>query len=211
MSPLLPSRSGLRQRGFTLLETVVTLVVVSMLVAMLMQALSHALSLRSRMARVQAEARLDFLQEAWFRETVASTQADLDDAMGGMEGTREELAYATPMPLVANGMSRVRWWLQREGGATALHYSDPDAPDLTIVRGPLEDASFAYLDHEGRWHDQWKPAPEDRQRLPKLVRFQARTAKGELFWLVPLLADPIPLDMMRPDEFLGGSGKADGI
>lgn len=207
----MPIRCRGSQRGFTLLETVVTLVIVSMLVAMLMQALSHALSLRTRMARVQAEARIDFLQEAWFRETVASTQADLDDAMGSMQGTREELAYATPMPLVANGMSRVRWWLLSEGGTTSLHYSDPDAPDLTIVRGPLEDASFAYLDHEGRWHDQWNPAPEDRQRLPKLVRFQARTSKGQLYWLVPLLADPIPLDMMRPDEFLGGSGNANGI
>ena len=63
-----PSRpGGRRQRGFTLLETVVTLVVVSMLVAMLMQALNQALSLRTRMLRVQAEARTAFLQEAWFR------------------------------------------------------------------------------------------------------------------------------------------------
>ena len=209
MSAFLAHRSPGRQSGFTLLETVVTLVVVSMLVAMLMQALSQALSLRTRIARVQAEARTDLLQEAWFREAVATAQADLEDAMGNMQGTSTELAYATPRPLVANGMSRVRWWLQREGGGVELHYADPDTPDLTIVRGPLQEASFAYLDHEGQWHPQWNPAPDDRQRLPKLVRFQARTSKGELFWLVPLLADPIPLDMMRPDQFMGGSG--DGI
>ena len=42
-APRSPSRpGGRRQRGFTLLETVVTLVVVSMLVAMLMQALNQA-------------------------------------------------------------------------------------------------------------------------------------------------------------------------
>jgi len=205
VSAFLPRRSTRRQGGFTLLETVVTLVVVSMLVAMLMQALSHALSLRTRIARVQAEARTDFLQEAWFREAVSTAQADLEDAMGGMRGSRTELAYATPMPLVANGMSRVRWWLQSEGRGMALHYSDPDTPDLVMVRGPLQEASFAYLDHEGQWHEQWNPAPDDRQRLPKLVRFQARTGKGELFWLVPLLADPIPEEMMRPDQLMGGN------
>ena len=97
----------------------------------------------------------------------------------------------------------------REGNGLALHYSDPATPDLTIVRGPLQEASFAYLDHEGQWHEQWNPAPDDRQRLPRLVRFQASTGKGELFWLVPLLADPIPLDMMRPDQFMSGGG--DGI
>ena len=52
MNRLLSPARKRRQRGFTLLETVVTLVVVSMLVAMLMQALSHALSLRTRIARV---------------------------------------------------------------------------------------------------------------------------------------------------------------
>ena len=209
MSAFFPRRSGSRQHGFTLLEMVVTLVVVSMLVAMLMQALSHALSLRTRIARVQAEARTDLLQEAWFRETVATAQADLEDAMGNMQGTRTELAYATPMPLVATGMSRVRWWLQAEGGSMALHYTDPGTPDLVIVRGPLQEASFAYMDHEGQWHEQWSPAPDARRRLPRLVRFQARTGKGELLWLVPLLAEPIPLDMMRPDQFMDGGG--DGI
>lgn len=204
-----PRRAGRRQRGFTLLETVVTLVVVSMLVAMLMQALNQALSLRTRMLRVQAEARTAFLQEAWFRETVAAAQADLDDAMGGMEGTPDSLAYATPMPLVAGGMSRVRWWLQSEGGGVSLHYSDPDTADLVLVRGPLRGASFAYLDYEGTWHDSWAPAPEDRERLPRLVRFEAETSKGRLYWLVPLLSDPIPMEMMRPDLFLDGRG--DGI
>ena len=130
--------------------------------------------------------------------------------MGGMEGGPDQLSYATPMPLVANGMSRVRWWLVREGGGTSLHYSDPAAPDLVLVRGPLREASFAYLDHEGNWHDSWEPAPEDRQRLPKLVRFEAETSKGRLYWLVPLLSDPIPMDMMRPDLFLDGRTR-DGI
>ena len=194
--------------GFTLLETVLTLVIVSLLVATLMQALSHALNLRTRILRVQSESRIDLLQEAWFRETVAAAQADLDDAMGGMIGSREELAYATPMPLVAGGMSRVRWWLQRDGAGLSLHYADPDTTDMVVVAGPLEDASFAYLDHQGQWHDAWQPADDAAERLPRLVRFQARTGKGELYWLVPLLSDPIPRDMMRPDQVMGGG---DGI
>lgn len=191
-----------RAGGFTLLEMVVTLVIVSMLVAILMQALSHSLNLRTRLLRLQGEARTDLLQEAWFRETVSAAQADLDDASGGMEGKPDELAYATPMPLVAAGMSRVRWWLATDGAATSLHYSDPGAPDLVLVSGPLRDASFAYLDHAGQWHDTWKPGPEDPERLPRLVRFEATTAKGKLYWLVPLLADPMPMDLMRPDEFM---------
>lgn len=190
--------------GFTLLETVVTLVIVSLLVATLMQALSHALNLRTRILRVQQESRVALLQEAWFRETIAAAQADLDDAAGNMEGSRQALAYATPLPLVDSGMSRVRWWLQDDGAGLSLHYSDPAAADMVVVGGPLQDASFSYLDHDGQWRDAWAPAPGEAERLPRLVRFQARTSTGRIDWVVPLLSDPIPLDMMRLDEVMGG-------
>lgn len=189
--------------GFTLLEAVVTLVIVSLLVATLMQALSHALNLRTRLLRVQAEARAEMLQEAWFRETVGAAQDDLDDAMGSMDGDAESLAYASMMPLVAPGMSRVRWWLHDDGTGLSLHYSDAAAPDVVVVRGPLQAGSFAYLDHAGAWHDEWKPEADAAERLPRLVRFEAQTARGRRYWLVPLLADPIPRDLMRPDEVLG--------
>ena len=193
-------------KGFTLLETVVTLVIVSLLVATLMQALGHALNLRTRLLRVQGEARVELLQEAWFRETVGAAQADLDDAMGGMEGSRDSLAYASSMPLASPGMSRVRWWLQDDGKGAALHYSDADASDLVVVAGPLKAASFAYLDHAGAWHDEWEPAPEDTERLPRLVRLEAQTIKGQLYWLVPLLADPMPQELLRPDQLMRSGG-----
>lgn len=193
-------------RGFTLLETVVTLVIVSLLVATLMQALGHALNLRTRLLRVQGESRTELLQEAWFRETVGAAQADLDDAMGGMQGGRDSLAYASSMPLASPGASRVRWWLQDDGKGTALHYSDADASDLVVVPGPLKAATFAYLDRAGSWHDEWKPASDDTERLPRLVRFDAQTSKGRLYWLVPLLADPIPQELMRPDQLMGEGG-----
>lgn len=194
-----------RSGGFTLLETVVTLVIVSLLVATLMQALSQALGLRTRLLRLQEEARRDFLHEAWFRDTVAAAQADVAEGLGAMEGTRQSLSYPTPVPLVAQGMSRVRWWLEPVAGGVSLHYGDPETQDLVLVHGPLQEASFAYLDHQGAWHDEWSPAADSPERLPRLVRFQAQTAKGQLFWLVPLLSDPIPLELMHPD------GLGDGL
>ncbi|TDK29977.1 prepilin-type N-terminal cleavage/methylation domain-containing protein [Luteimonas terrae] len=189
-----------RMRGFTLLEAVVTLVVVSLLVAILMQSLSHALSLRTRLLRVQAEARTDFLQEAWFREAVGAAQADFDNALGNLEGRVDQLEYATPVPLVAQGMSRARWWISGRGDAQSLHYADSAVADMVIVAGPLRDARFAYLGLDGLWRESWTPAPDDPERLPKLVRFEAVTDRGVLYWLVPLLADPIPPSQLRTDE-----------
>lgn len=198
--PRIPMRGRHAAAGFTLLEAIVTLVVVSLLVAVLMQALSHALNLRTRLLRVQAEARTDFLQEAWFRDAVGGAQADFDNALGAMDGSAESLSYATPVPLVAQGMSRARWWLAGRSGEASLRYADSAVEDLVIVQGPLRDASFAYLSRDGEWHDTWRPDADDPERLPRLVRFEATTPRGRLYWLVPLLADPIPKETLRTDE-----------
>jgi len=199
-----------RERGFTLLETVVTLVIVSLLVTMLMQALNHALGLRTRLLRVQQDSRAAMLQEAWFRESVAAAQDDLDDAMGAMEGDARSLAFASMMPLASPGMARVQWWLDGDADGVALHYTDAGSGDITIVPGPLQDGAFAYMDHAGAWHDEWEPGPEAEERLPRLVRFEAETAKGRLYWLVPLLADPIARERLRPDRMLG-NGAGNGL
>lgn len=193
-TPLHSRRGSL---GFTLLEAIVTLVVVSLLVTILMQALSHSLSLRARLLRFQGESRIAVLQEAWFRETIAGAQTDSVDGMGQVQGTGDSLSYATPAPLVARGMSRVRWWVESGPEGESLHYSDPATKDLVVVAGPLRDASFSYLNHEGEWQEEWKPEPEDIDVLPQLVRFEAMTTKGSLFWLVPLIADPLPPESMR--------------
>lgn len=193
-----------RARGFTLLETVVTLVIVSMLIALLMQALSQSLSLRTRVLRLQGEARTDLLSEAWFRESVSGAQADLDDALGAMEGGPEALSYATATPLVARGLARVTWRIERDGDGTSLRYSDAQA-DLVIVAGPLRDASFSYLAPDGSWQREWKTVPGDARRLPELVRFEALTPRGQLYWMVPLLSESLPPENLRLE------GVGDGI
>src|SRR5690606_32986867 len=123
-------------------------------------ALNHALGLRTRLLRVQQDSRAATLQEARFRESVAAAQGDLDDAMGAMEGDARSLAFASMMPLASPGMARVQWWLDGDADGVALHYTDAGSGDITIVPGPLQDGAFAYMDHAGAWHDEWKPGPE---------------------------------------------------
>lgn len=190
--------------GFSLLEAIVTLVIVSLLVTVLMQALGHSLNLRARLLRFQGEARIAALQEAWFRETIAGAQTD-EGGLGIVEGTEQTLAYATPAPLVANGMSRVFWRIESDARGSSLHYADPATKDMVVIAGPLRNAAFAYLDHEGNWQREWKPEPEAAEPLPRLIRFEASTTKGSLYWLVPLIADPIPANSMRLDMVDSGT------
>lgn len=197
-------RSPRTVSGFTLLEALVTLVIVALIVTLLMQALAQSLNMRGLLLRHQRQAITAALQEQWFRDTVATALPDLSDALGHMAGTANELALITPHALGGGDLQRVRWWLQPVSGGVALHYADNTWPDLTVVEGPLQDASFAYLDAAGAWHDEWAPPADSEEILPRLVRLQGSTATGDLYWLVAVVADPRPPRFLRPDDPASG-------
>lgn len=202
--------------GFTLLETIVTLVVVSMIVVVLMQALQQALGLRTRLLRHEREVRSEVLQEQWFRDSIAAAMADLPDGLGVMEGGADAVSLVSAAPLSGPGLVKVRWSLRPVAGGVALEYAEAAATPMTVLPGPLVAASFDYLDAEGQWLKEWKvpeaspPAAganemvpaEVPDQMPRMVRLRATTATGEaLLWLVPLAAEPRPPRILRPEEF----------
>ncbi len=214
------------QAGFTLLEAVVTLVVVSMLMALLMQALSQSLGLRTRLLRLYGESRQMLLQEAWFRENIATAQPPSTGTGDVFEGAADSVSFISAVPLVTGGSGRVRWWLARdESGGMSLNYSDSAVKQLVIVKGPLRDAGFSYASTDEQWIQQWHGEVPDVARapsfdaqlapadspppppiLPRLLRFQAVTAQGrQLDWVVHLPSDLRPVDQnLGFRELIGG-------
>jgi prepilin-type N-terminal cleavage/methylation domain-containing protein len=204
-----------RNAGFTLLETIVTLVIVSLIVVVLMQALQQALGLRTRLLRHERGTRTATLQEQWFRDSVAAAVADLPDALGQADGSATSLTLVSAAPLSAPGIARVGWSLRPVAGGYALDYAEAGGAPVTVLPGPLADAAFDYLDQDGHWLREWKvkpaepaPAPADDMvrvepppQLPRMVRLQADTADGHLLWLVPIVAEPRPPAILRPEQF----------
>lgn len=189
--------------GFTLLEAIVTLVIVSLIVAVLMQALLQSLKMRERLIRYQRESRMETLQEPWFRETVAAAVVDLPDALGGFEGDREQFEFVSAAPLTGAGMQRVRWWLAPGSSGYALHYADRAFGDAVVIEGPLRDAAFSFRGRTGEWLPVWRPADDDPERLPRLVRFEAETGTGRILWIASIAADPELPPLLRLRETVG--------
>lgn len=193
-----PNARRRAQHGFTLLETIVTLVIVSLIVVVLMQALQQALGLRNRLFRFERETRMSTLQEQWFRDTVSSAMIDLPDALGAMQGDGAKLALVSAAPLQGAGPVRIGWSLQEEGGTQALVYAVPGGAPLRIVGG-LRDAAFSYLDADGRWRNRWRQEAAG-PALPRMVRLSATTSTGTLLWLVPIAVDGREQRYLRPEE-----------
>lgn len=186
-----PRASG----GFSLLEVIVTLVVVSLILTVLMQALAQSLDMRERLLRHQRHARAVALQELWFRDSVSSAVADLPGALGHLRGDATALELLTQSPMVGYGLARVRWELVEADGGVALAYDGPGWSGV-VVPAPLHEARFSYMGRDGTWIDRWAPEipegidPATIAILPRMVRLEASTARGELIWLVPVRAQP---------------------
>ena len=186
--------------GFTLLEVLVTMVIMALLVTLLTQALQQSLRMRERMQQHQRSTRVESLQEQWFRDTVGSTVADLPDALGLFGGDAESIDLLTSAPLDAMGLQRIQWTLKSVDGGVALHYTGNSWPETVVIRGPLRDAKFHYLDEEGKWLQEWSPEAGDKFVLPRAVRFEAETDAGRLSWLVPIIVEREVPKFMRLKE-----------
>ena len=185
-------------RGFTLLEAIVTLVIVSLIVTVLMQALAQSLDMRTRLLRHERKARVDVLQEQWFRDTVSGAMPDMGTALGRMQGDAESLEFVSAHPL-GGGLDRIRWSFKPAAGGYALHYHDAEWDDLVVMPGPLLDPAFDYLDDKGEWKTEWKPADDLALALPKMVRLRAGTQAGTLLWMVRIETDPHLPSLLRVD------------
>lgn len=190
-----------RQTGFSLLEAIVTLVIFSLLITVLMQALQHALQVRQRVVRHQQVARTDALQSRWFRDSVAAVIATATDEGLTMEGDEREMRIFTQTTLEGRALGPVRWRLQPMQGGDELRYqSDGWGGEVSIMRGPLSDVRFSYMDEQGGWNTSWQPDPADGVRLPRAVLLEGDGPTGTFTWVVAIRGNRKPATLKLPPE-----------
>lgn len=193
-------RASGRQRGFSLLEAIVTLVIFAMLVTVLMQSLQQALRVRERVFLHQRAMRADELQSLWFRDSItAAIAAPLDEGQG-MEGAPDKLSLLTHAPLEGGDMQQVEWLLRRVEGGDSLLYRGRDWRDVVVIRGPLKSAGFSYMNARGEWQPYWRPEQGDRMRLPLAIKLEGMGPNGPLTWMAALPVEKSPASLKLPPE-----------
>lgn len=173
-------------RGFTLLETLVTLTLISLISALLMGTLHHVYQLQLRLEkRDNVEERKEFGQR-WFRDIVSGLQTDRTDAPNVLRGTPNRLAGLTTSPLSVNRIGMITPFvletrLERNDNTVYLDYSSGNERFtlLTVSNGEL---SLEYTDINGTSHDEWPPRNETAQ-LPALVSLRITTPDAKAIWI----------------------------
>jgi len=122
-------------RGFSLLETLVSLVIVALIATVMMQSLFQVLGLRERVLRHEAEARQAALQQAWFRDSVAALVAEMPERQGGFRGDPEGWSGTSLAGPSGAGLRRIEWRLTGLPGQRVLQLSENGATSARTVSG----------------------------------------------------------------------------
>lgn len=199
------------QRGFSLLEALVTLVILSLVATVLMQSLVHVLGVRERVLRNERESRAAVLQEAWFRESIGAALADVPQGGQPLRGDGKRLTFLSLDTLEGGAFAEVRWMLVPDERGLALEHH-VGARRWTLLTGLPEDTEFRYLDARGAWTDVW-PMPADAadgparaESLPRVVSLAATDADGAFAWAAAVGASPgLPMALETSEALRGGA------
>lgn len=215
--------SGLKGRGFTLLEMLVTLAVFTLVSTLLWQALAQLAQVESRLAGGSLLVDREALRRAWVQQALAGTATGAISEPGPpLRGNAASLSLLSTMPPWPSAADLERVTLDlRPGRQTAASGRRDAATTLWARRGdgsasaadgPLEwplmelsgRARFEYLAQDGQWSEQW-PLPlvgagERPQRLPRAIRVVVEgDTPGIALW-VPVTAMQNPM-IRRADVY----------
>lgn len=198
----------MKQRGFTLLEMLVSFVLMSLLLLALFAAfntMGHGWDAADARITKTEDMRLisDFLRRQIGQAMVLTIQGENEESVYAFEGTATSLRYAAPLqPLQHKGgvfLVNLTIVDGKAGKALAMRYA-PYRPELTweasfkdakpvLIFDGLKAASFSYFGakeagNDPEWHSDW----EEQSQYPKLLKL--RLADTEQAWPELVVALP---------------------
>ena len=196
---------GPRERGFTLLETLVMLIVSALALMMMFQALAGFNHSRERMGALESVRNNDAVVLGWLRDNFRGVVAieatpgvarQPDDPAAGLRGAADGFTALTLAPLLGqNGAPvEVQWRIAHTDSGSALIYQEAGRAPLTLPLRDASELSFAYLDANGVVTAEWPPQAGLQAPLPSAI--ELRLGSGARTRVVAqAIATPRPMQL----------------
>lgn len=171
----------LRDRGFTLMEALVTLVLLSVLSGIIWQALAQTARVERLLSAGALEPQTEALRLQWMRAAIESlvpltgrdpnsfrgTESQMTGLASEVPGWPESPAAVFKIELVHDALNqRGQLLLHLEGDAES-----PPRVSISVLQWQGRPGSIRYLGLDGQWASVWPPAPiaNDPRVLPLSV------------------------------------------
>lgn len=188
----------MRHRGFTLIETLVTLVIVAFITSLVAEGLFQVARIEQSLQSERARPRLEALHTDWVVMTLKGLTVTDPALDASFRGTPTELSgQSTLAPaLQSDGPIDIRLTLEATEGKTRLwmevgaHGAQP-ATRTQLGEWPWADVRWVYQDQRGVVHAEWPPvAPAadapTLQALPSLIRLETPSGRQLLLAAAPV-------------------------
>lgn len=196
-----PRPDPTRQRGLTLVESLVTLGLTALIALLLLQGLGAGRNVWSRVTARAASADAIEAAQSVLRDritrTYPSTRYDAPLPYPDFAGAPDRLAFTAPAfdNHPAGGLRRFVIAVDTAGDLILSSRSDlpgaaSEAPEVAVLLRHVGGLEMAYLDDEGGlpvWRERWDRQP----RLPLLVRLSVTFRPGDRRWWPSLLIHPM--------------------
>lgn len=189
------------QRGFTLIEVLVSLVIFAAMAAITWGALSQIARARSALAteqdRFAAVVRAMSDMERDLRQAISRPlRGNYGEQVPAVLGTSERielsrLGFANPRAEPRSNIERVLYDIDnkklKRGRYAVLDRAAGSVPEWRDLLDQVDEFRLRYLDSDGAWRDQWPPRDAPPESLPRAIEVRLRLEDfGELRRVVGL-------------------------
>lgn len=214
-----------RQRGFTLMETLVMLIISALAVTLMMQALSSFNRSREHIVRLEGVRDNDSVALGWLGDSlrglvsvssaaqpgkvIEPAALDDTDAGNGLKGDANGFSAQTLTPLLGPpGVPvTVQWQVVRNAGSgDSLEYREPGHQPMILPLNDADALAFSYLDSDGKVHDTWPPKQGLQDPMPQTIQLQIAGQGGghadhvRVLARSPMAPQPMVLTPYAPPE-----------
>jgi general secretion pathway protein J len=197
-TPLLPRVSSAGERGFTLLELMISFMIIGLIVVIVAAAMRISIrSVKSGEIRIDALERMRTslgVVDAQIQSLMPLTYTDNAEKKQYFGGGKDSLQFATSYSIWSGqeGYVVVRYEVQRDtSGKELLKATEKvigmDKKRETTLFQSFDSIFFDYFskdaaDSSGKWNDTWT----DDTKIPEKIRLHLVTGQGEFSLIIPV-------------------------
>ncbi|MCX2865116.1 prepilin-type N-terminal cleavage/methylation domain-containing protein [Paucibacter sp. PLA-PC-4] len=174
--------------GFTLLETLVTLVLVSIVAALMSQGLFQVARIEVLLQGQQLVGQMETLRRIWVQQCLEGLMPGLQETPDRFRGDQRQLSGISSLVPLADsvGPTRLRMFIhfndQNGRSEVRLAVGADGVESVVLIDWAGQRGAWRYMDAAGEWQPQWPPAMGvQTQALPRLIALDPGAGGG---WLV---------------------------
>jgi general secretion pathway protein J len=156
------------ERGLTLLEMLVVLLIAGMAIALGFQSLGQWRRANTAITQISGGVQQTLLTESWLETSLRGLIPVTEPLFSGKPDKLEGIS-SQPVQQHQGGTIDISWSIERLNGTLYLRLKEATTAPLDLPLPNVTNASFSYLDQDGRSHAQWPPKLGLHSQLPNVV------------------------------------------